>query len=73
MKLIVEISRGNSVDDINNEEVKASISEEILKVISDVMKDSYLENNFKGSSTRPELLIDTSNKLFEKFAESNLI
>ncbi|MCU5080304.1 DUF262 domain-containing protein [Bacillus cereus] len=50
-----------------------SNTEIILKVISDVMKDSYLENNFKGSSTRPELLIETSNKLFEKFTEKNLI
>ncbi|KEP25133.1 DUF262 domain-containing protein [Bacillus zhangzhouensis] len=39
----------------------------ILKVISNVMKDSYLENNYKGSSTRPELLIETSNKLYENF------
>ncbi|MDH6599140.1 DUF262 domain-containing protein [Bacillus aerius] len=45
----------------------------ILKVISDVMKDSYLENNFKGSSTRPELLIETSNKLFEKLAKGDLV
>ncbi|MFD6429971.1 DUF262 domain-containing protein, partial [Bacillus velezensis] len=48
-------------------------TEIILKVISNVMKDSYLENNYKGSSTRPELLIETSNKLFEKFSEINLI
>lgn len=48
-------------------------TEIILKVISDVMKDSYLENNFKGSSTRPELLIENSNKLLENFLKSNLI
>jgi hypothetical protein len=50
-----------------------SNTEIILKVVSDVMKDSYLENNFKGSSTRPELLIATSNRLVEKLVESNLI
>lgn len=43
----------------------------ILKVISIVMRDSYLENNFKGSSTRPELLLETSNLLSEKFDEIN--
>jgi hypothetical protein len=39
----------------------------IHRVIITVMEDSYLENNFKGSSTRPELLKETSEKLIQEY------
>jgi len=40
---------------------------QILKVIEKVMRDSYLENNFKGSSTRPELLRKTKDELLSSY------
>ena len=64
LKKIMEI--GIDINDLNE-------IQKIIKVISSVMKDSYLENNFKGSSTRPELLIETSKNLFDKYNEINRI
>lgn len=43
----------------------------IYKLIEIVMKESYLETNFKGSSTRPELLSDTADKLIKMYFEDN--
>ncbi|WP_407270366.1 DUF262 domain-containing protein [Radiobacillus sp. PE A8.2] len=54
-----------SIDTNNDETVN-----QIYKIIETVLKDSYLETSFKGSSTRPELLSDTANKLIKIYFES---
>ncbi|TDL67430.1 DUF262 domain-containing protein [Rhodococcus qingshengii] len=43
----------------------------IYKLIEIVMKDSYLETNFKGSSTRPELLSETAGKLIKLYFQDS--